>query len=727
MGVGAARQDVPVSPSTDRTAPDTTPAQDPQAELRQEHRRLAEEAEQARWRYYVLDDPALSDADFDARMRRLEELEEQVPDLRTPDSPTQKVGGAVSTEFTAVDHLQRMESLDNAFSTEELAAWAQRLARDGIDDPAYLCELKVDGLAINLLYEDGRLVRALTRGDGRTGEDVTPNVKTIDAVPHRLRASEEFPTPRLLEVRGEVFLPVPAFERLNEAMTEAGRPMFANPRNAAAGSLRQKDPRVTATRALGMVCHGIGARQGFEPQAQSQSYEALSAWGLPTSDQVEVVTGLEAVAAYVERVGEQRHTIVPYEIDGVVVKVDDVGLQRRLGSTSRAPRWAIAFKYPPEEVNARLLAIEVNVGRTGRVTPYGVMVPTRVAGSTVENATLHNAHEVGRKDVRPGDTVILRKAGDVIPEILGPVLPLRPEGLAPWQMPTSCPACGTALAQQKEGDKDLRCPNHEHCPAQVRERVFHVAGRGAFDIEGLGYEAAVALLDAGAIANEGDVFDLDEAKLLTAPLFTRAPRKGEEGPQLSANGQRLLTHLRSRLGVPLWRVLVALSIRHVGPTAARALAQEFGSMSAIRGASEAELAAAEGVGPTIAAAVIEWFGEPWHERIVDTWEASGVSMADERDTSVPRTLEGLTIVATGSLQDFSRDSVKEAIISRGGKASGSVSKKTDYVVVGENAGSKAEKAEQLGVPVLDEAGFKQLLEQGPPPAPEPEPEPEDAS
>ena len=692
---------------------DVTPDTDPQADLRREHRALAEQVEDARWRYYVLDDPTLSDAEFDTAMRRLEELEDQVPDLRTPDSPTQRVGGAVSTEFTAVDHLERMESLDNAFSFEELQGWVARLTRDGITDPAYLCELKVDGLAINLLYEDGRLVRALTRGDGRTGEDVTPNVKTIDSVPHRLRPSEEFPTPTRLEVRGEVFLPVEAFERLNAAMVDAGKPMFANPRNAAAGSLRQKDPKVTATRALGMVCHGIGSRAGFEPQAQSQSYAALEAWGLPTSDQVEVVTGLAAVEAYVEKVGEHRHTIVPYEIDGVVVKVDDVSLQRRLGSTSRAPRWAIAFKYPPEEVNARLISIEVNVGRTGRVTPYGVMEPTKVAGSTVENATLHNAHEVKRKDVRPGDTVILRKAGDVIPEILGPVLPLRPRGLRPWRMPTKCPACRTPLAQQKEGDKDLRCPNHEHCPAQVRERVFHVAGRGAFDIEGLGYEAAVALLEAGAIADEGDVFDLDEAALLTAPLFTRAPKKGEEGPQLSANGQRLLTNLRRRLEVPLWRVLVALSIRHVGPTAARALAQEFGSMSAIRGASEEELAAAEGVGPTIAAAVIEWFAEPWHVRIVDTWEASGVSMADERDTSVPRTLEGLTIVATGSLVDFTRDSVKEAIIRRGGKASGSVSKKTDYVVVGDNAGSKAEKAEQLGVPVLDEAAFKALLEEGP--------------
>lgn len=684
-------------------------------DARDEHRRLSEEVEDARWRYYVLDSPTLDDAAFDSRMRRLEELEEQFPELRTPDSPTQRVGGAVSTEFTAVDHLQRMESLDNAFSYDELAAWHTRLARDGVDDPALLCELKVDGLAINLLYEQGRLVRALTRGDGSTGEDVTPNVKTIDSIPHRLVAAEGFAVPELVEVRGEVFLPNAAFERLNAAMTDAGKPVFANPRNAAAGSLRQKDPRVTATRALGMVCHGIGARRGFEPASQSQAYDALAAWGLPTSPRVRVLPGLAEVRAFIEHHGEHRHD-VEHEIDGVVVKVDDVSLQRRLGSTSRAPRWAIAFKYPPEEVNAELLDIRVNVGRTGRATPYGVMVPTRVAGSTVENATLHNAHEVRRKDVRPGDTVILRKAGDVIPEILGPVLALRPEGLAEWVMPTRCPACDTPLAEQKEGDKDLRCPNHEHCPAQVRERVFHVAGRGAFDIEGLGYEAASALLDAGVIANEGDVFSLGPDDLLRTDLFTRAAKKGEEGERvLSANGQRLLTHLGERKQVPLWRVLVALSIRHVGPTAARALAQEFGSMAALRAATEEQLAAAEGVGPTIAEAVIEWFEVPWHAAIVDRWEQAGVSMADERDESVPRTLEGLTVVVTGSLEGYSRDSAKEAILSRGGKAAGSVSKKTDFVVVGANAGSKADKAEQLGLPVLDEEGFTRLLAEGPPP------------
>jgi DNA ligase (NAD+) len=702
-----------MSESPDTPAPSNAVVEAAPPEAREEHQLLAEQVEEARWRYYVLDAPTLSDADFDQRMRRLEELEEEFPELRTPDSPTQKVGGAVSTEFTPVDHLEPMMSLDNAFSFDELEAWRARLARDGVDDPAMLCELKVDGLAINLLYEDGRLVRAATRGDGRTGEDVTPNVRTIAGVPHRLTGTDEHPVPARVEVRGEVFLPVEAFVRLNESMKDAGKPMFANPRNAAAGSLRQKDPRVTATRDLAMVCHGVGAREGFEPTAQSESYAVLKSWGLPTSDRAKVLPGLDGVKEFIDYYGDHRHD-VEHEIDGVVVKVDDVALQRRLGSTSRAPRWAIAYKYPPEEVNAKLLAIEVNTGRTGRVTPFGRMEPTRVAGSTVEMATLHNAHEVRRKDVRPGDTVILRKAGDVIPEIVGPVLGLRPEGLPEWVMPSECPACGTPLVQQKEGDKDLRCPNHQKCPAQVRERVFHVAGRGAFDIEGLGYEAAAALLDAGVITDEGDVFDLDEAKLLRAPLFTRAPKKGEgDGPVLSANGQRLLDNLAKAKDVPLWRVLVALSVRHVGPTAARALATEFGSMAAIREADEESLAAAEGVGPTIAEAVIAWFEVDWHRAIVDKWAAAGVTMADERDESVPRTLEGLSVVVTGSLAGFSRDQAKEAIISRGGKAASSVSKKTDFVVVGDAPGSKHDKAVALGVPVLDEDGFGVLLADGP--------------
>ncbi len=713
------------------SSPDDATPSDADAAAR--YAALVSEIEDASDRYYADGSSPLTDADYDRLMRELGALEEQFPALRTPASPTQRVMGHVYTGTAsgdlvfgaAFDHLQRMESLDNAFSYEELATWHARVEGLGAVGAELLCELKVDGLAINLLYEQGQLVRALTRGDGRTGEDVTQNILTIASVPHRLIGTAEFPAPSLLEVRGEVFLPVAAFQRLNEEQLEAGKPMFANPRNAAAGSLRQKDSAVTATRGLDMVCHGIGAREGFDPETQSGAYRVLAAWGLPTSSRVRVLPGLAEVQAFIEYYGEHRHDI-EHEIDGVVVKVDDIALQRQLGSTSRAPRWAIAFKYPPEEVNAKLLSIEVNTGRTGRVTPYGVMEPTKVAGSTVEMATLHNGYEVRRKDVRPGDTVILRKAGDVIPEILGPVLALRPEGLPEWVMPTECPSCGTTLVEQKEGDKDLRCPNHQFCLAQVRERVFHMAGRGGFDIEGLGYEAGTDLLESGAIADEGDIFDLTAESLLTVPLFTREAKKGDEGLPHTEDGERvlgevarkLLANLEEAKRAPLWRVIVALSIRHVGPIAARALATEFGSLDALRAAIAEEgaverLAAVEGVGPVIAEAVIEWFGVGWHLAIVDKWAAAGVRMADERDESLPRTLEGLTVVVTGSLTGFTRDSAKEAIIVRGGKAAGTVSKKTDYVVVGENPGSKADKAEQLGVPILDEPQFVALLESGP--------------
>ncbi|CAM3379918.1 NAD-dependent DNA ligase LigA [Nocardioides dubius] len=689
-----------------RSAPD---------EARSQHAELSQRIEEARQRYYGDDSPTMDDGQFDAAMRELESLEEKFPELRTPDSPSQKVGGVVAAGFASFDHLQRMESLDNAFSYEELDTWYGRLLRDGIAAPELLCELKIDGLAINLLYEDGELVRALTRGDGSTGEDVTANVRTIASIPHRLTGTAEFPVPGRVEVRGEVFLPVVAFERLNEQQLDAGKPVFANPRNAAAGSLRQKNPEITASRALDMICHGIGFREGFEPASQSQAYAALRAWGLHTSERIKVLPTLAEVQEFIEHYGEHRHD-VEHEIDGVVVKVDDVTLQRRLGSTSRAPRWAIAFKYPPEEVNAKLLAIEVNTGRTGRVTPFGVMEPTKVAGSTVERATLHNFYEVKRKDVRPGDTVILRKAGDVIPEILGAVPDLRPEGLPEWVAPTHCPSCGTELVEQKEGDKDRRCPNHRSCPAQLLERVYFVAGRGAFDIEGLGSEAAAALLEAEVLTDEGDIFDLDADALVRTELFTRAAKKGEEGRQLTANGQKLLDNLATRKDVPLWRVLVALSVRHVGPSAARALATAFGSMEAIRDADVEALAATEGVGGVIAASLREWFDGPesdWHNAIIDKWAAAGVRMADERDEGVARTLEGLTVVVTGSLVNYTRDSVKEAIIVRGGKASGSVSKKTDFVVVGDNAGSKADKAEQLGLRILDEEGFERLLAGGP--------------
>ena len=718
-------------------------------EARHRWAELAEEIRGHQFAYYVKDAPVVSDGEFDALLQQLEDLEEEHPGLRVPDSPTQVVGGSFSTEFTAVDHLERMLSLDNAFSVEELVAWAERVERDvGGAQVSYLCELKIDGLAVNLLYEDGLLVRALTRGDGRTGEDVTLNVRTIEGVPLRLRPPEEqeaegvvgegggthlvegavveegagttepVPVPRLVEVRGEVYFPVAAFEELNAGLVAAGKAPFANPRNTAAGSLRQKDPRVTASRDLRMIVHGIGAREGFDVVRQSQAYELLAAWGLPVSGRTRVLGTIEEVCDFVTGWGEQRHG-VEHEIDGVVVKVDEVDVQRRLGSTSRAPRWAIAYKYPPEEVTTKLLDIRVDVGRTGRVTPWGLMEPVQVAGSTVERATLHNQHEVERKGVLIGDTVVLRKAGDVIPEILGPVVDLRDGTERPFVMPTHCPSCGTALRPEKEGDKDIRCPNSQECPAQLRERLYSLASRGAFDIEALGAEGVNALLDAGVLTNEATLFSLTAEDVARVPLFTRAAKKTDpqdavvDGRVLSANGQKLVDNLQQAKAQPLWRVLVALSIRHVGPTAARALASELGSMDAIRAASTEELAAVEGVGPVIAESVKEWFDVDWHREIVQRWAADGVRMADERDESVERTLEGLTVVVTGSLEGFSRDESKEAIVSRGGKASGSVSRKTDYVVVGANAGSKAVKAEELGVPVLDEEGFVRLLTEGP--------------
>ena len=667
---------------------------------------LAEQIQGHRFAYYVRDSPTISDGEFDKLMRRLEGLEEEFPSLRTPDSPSQQVGGTFSTDFEPIDHLERMLSLDNVFSLDELRAWAERVEKTVGSGIHYLCELKIDGLAVNLLYEQGKLVRAATRGDGRTGEDVTLNVRTIQGIPHVLTAAPEVPFPERVEVRGEIFFPIEGFGELNAGLVEAGKAPFANPRNAAAGSLRMKDPRVTASRPLRMLVHGIGARKGFDIDSQSHAYELLKAWGLPTSPSYQVVDSVDAVCEFVNRTGEHRHD-QSHEIDGVVVKVDDIGLQRRLGSTSRAPRWATAFKYPPEEVNTKLLDIRVNVGRTGRVTPFGVMEPVLVSGSTVGMATLHNAQEVRRKGVLIGDTVVLRKAGDVIPEIVGPVVEARDGSEREFVMPTHCPECGTELAAQKEGDVDIRCPNSRRCPAQLRERLNHVAGRGAFDIEALGWEGAIALLDAGAVQDEGDLFDLTEEKLIGVPLYTR--KDGE----LSANGHKLIDNLEKAKSQPLWRVLVALSIRHVGPSASRALAQSLGTMDRIRAASQEELAATDGVGPVIAVALKEWFEVDWHVEVVRRWAEAGVRMADEVDESTPRTLEGLSIVVTGSLEGFSRDEAKEAILSRGGKASGSVSKKTSFVVVGENAGTKHDKAVQLGLTVLDEAGFRTLLAEGP--------------
>ncbi|GHF81513.1 DNA ligase [Amycolatopsis bartoniae] len=675
------------------------------ADVRERHGALADEVRGHQFRYYVLDSPTISDGQFDELLRRLQELEEQYPGLATPDSPTQNVGGTFSTEFAAYDHLERMLSLDNVFDRDEMCAWMERVERE-VGSTQYLAELKIDGLAINLLYERGRLTRALTRGDGRTGEDVTLNVRTLDQVPDELTGTDEFPVPAVVEVRGEVFFRVEDFLELNAKLVEAGKPPFANPRNTAAGSLRQKDPRVTRSRRLRLICHGLGKREGFEPRRQSEAYDALTAWGLPVSPHTKVFTSSKEVLDHIDYWGEHRHD-AEHEIDGIVIKVDQVSLQRRLGTTSRAPRWAIAYKYPPEEAITKLLDIQVNVGRTGRVTPFAVMEPVKVAGSTVGMATLHNASEVKRKGVLIGDRVVIRKAGDVIPEVLGPVADARTGDEREFVMPTRCPECGTPLAHQKEGDVDIRCPNARSCPAQLRERLFHLAGRGAFDIEVLGYEAATALLESGVVVDEGDIFDLDEEKLEQVELF-RTKAGG-----LSANARKLLANLDTAKDRPLWKVLVALSIRHVGPTAAQALAREFGSLEAIEEATEEQLADVDGVGPTIAAAVKEWFAVDWHREVVEKWRRAGVRMAEERDESIPRNLEGLSIVVTGSLTRFSRDEAKESIMSRGGKAAGSVSKKTAFVVVGDAPGSKYDKAVQLKVPVLDEDGFEVLLTQGP--------------
>ncbi|HJU96962.1 MAG TPA: NAD-dependent DNA ligase LigA [Jiangellaceae bacterium] len=738
----------------------TTESAGPPVAARKRHAVLAEEIEAHRQRYYFAT-PTISDGEFDALLHELEALEDEYPALRTPDSPTQKVGapvaepGQAEASWPPVEHLERLMSLDNAFSEADLADWAARVEREVGTGARYLCELKVDGLAVDVVYRDGRLVSLATRGDGRTGEDITYNARFVDAIPKELTGSGQHPVPELLEVRGEVVFPTAAFEAINAERADLGLPLFANARNSGAGVLRQRMDRRQdkldaararagrndrsaaslhrleaefdrARRSLGhlvLVCHGIGRRTGLETALLSEAYEALNAWGLPVSDRVRVVENLGEVESYVVHYGEHRHDI-EYEIDGVVVKVDQVDLQRRLGSTSRAPRWAVAFKFPPEEVTTKLLDIRVNVGRTGRVTPYGVMEPVQVAGSTVENATLHNAREVERKDVLIGDTVVLRKAGDVIPEILGPVPELRDGSERAFVMPTRCPSCDTPLAPAKEGDVDIRCPNARSCPSQLRERIFHLAGRGAFDIEALGWEAGAALIVSGVVVDEGDIFALDADRLQTISFFTRAATRteaesGAGDRVLNVNAERLLANLEAAKSRPLWRVLVGLSIRHVGPTAARALATEFGSLDAIERAAERgeggreRLAGADGVGPTIAESLREWFAVDWHREIVRRWREAGVRMVDERDASVPRTLEGLTVVVTGSLSGFSRDEAREAIILRGGKASGSVSKKTDFVVVGDNAGSKHDKALQLGVPVLDEDGFRVLLDGGP--------------
>lgn len=683
------------------TGPSPTPAE--------RWRLLADQVREHQFRYYVLDAPTAADAEFDALLRELQALEDAHPELAAADSPTKLVGGAgFTTDFAEVRHVEPMLSLDNVFDEEGLLAWAHRTAQAAEQPIRFDCELKIDGLGVSLVYERGRLVRAATRGDGRTGEDVTLNVRTIGDVPHELLLAGEEP-PELLEVRGEVFFPIKEFEALNASLVAEGKPPFANPRNSAAGSLRQKNPAITAKRGLAMLCHGFGATSGWSPATRGDAYRQLKAWGLPVSPHNATLDSPDQVLEHIRDWGRRRAEIA-YEIDGLVVKVEEMGLYDRLGHTSRAPRWAIAYKYPPQEVQTKLLDIRVNVGRTGRVTPFAFMEPVLVAGSTVGLATLHNASEVARKGVLIGDTVVLRKAGDVIPEVLGPVVALRDGTERPFVMPAVCPECGSELAPAKEADVDIRCPNARTCPAQLRERVFHVAGRGAFDIEALGYEAAIDLLKHHAIEDEGDLFDLDEARLLTTELFVN--KAGKNAGKLSANGVKLLQNLAQAKSRELWRVLVALSIRHVGPTAARALATRFGSVDAVFGADQETLAEVDGVGPTIAASVLEWFAVDWHRSIVERWRAAGVTMAEERE-AVAQTLSGLTVVVTGTLAGFTREGAQEAIVSRGGKAAGSVSKKTSYVVAGEGGGSKRDKAEQLGVPIIDEAAFVALLAEGP--------------
>ncbi|MFF9154211.1 NAD-dependent DNA ligase LigA [Streptomyces sp. NPDC014846] len=706
------------------------------SEAREKHAQLAEQVEEHRFRYYVKDAPVVSDAEFDRLLKTLEALEEEYPELRTPDSPTQKVAGSYATEFTAVEHRERMLSLDNTFNDDELAAWADRIARElGEQEYHFLCELKVDGLAVNLTYENGRLTRAATRGDGRTGEDITPNVRTITEIPDRLAGDE---VPALVEIRGEVYFPMERFLELNERLVAAGDKPFANPRNAAAGSLRQKDPRVTATRPLHMVVHGIGALEGFSGMTRlSQAYELLRTWGLPTSPHNRVVDDLDGVRKFIAHYGENRHS-VEHEIDGVVVKLDEIRLQGRLGSTARAPRWAIAYKYAPEEVNTKLIDIKVGVGRTGRVTPYAQVEPVTVAGSEVEFATLHNQEVVKAKGVLIGDTVVLRKAGDVIPEILGPVADLRDGSEREFVMPGECPECGTPLRAMKEGDIDLRCPNARTCPAQLRGRLSYLAGRECLDIEHFGDVAAAALTQPlepadPPLADEGDLFDLTVEKLLPIKAYVldpdsglpkRDPKTGEEKVvtvfanqkgEPKKNTLALLANIEAAKERPLARFLNGLSIRHVGPVAAQALAREFRSLDRIEQATEQELATTDGVGPIIAAALKEWFAEDWHREIVRKWKAAGVPLEDQSagEDEGPRPLEGLTVVVTGTLENFTRDGAKDALQSRGAKVTGSVSKKTAFVVVGDSPGSKYDKAVQLKVPVLNEDGFGVLLEQGP--------------
>jgi len=730
---------------------------------------------EAREAYYQRDTVVISDAEYDGLMHRLEAIERAFPELQGQDSPTLSVGGEASALFTPVVHAERMLSLDNVFSVEGFEAWAAKVERDAGRPVPLLCELKIDGLALSLRYEHGQLTSAATRGDGVTGEDVTENVLRIPGIPRRLSGGGH---PALVEVRGEVFFPVKAFDELNAEQEAAGERVFANPRNAASGSLRQKSEGKNAAELdlmrrrltrLKMLVHGVGAWPDPPVSAQSEVYGLLRSWGLPTTAHAQVAGSTAEAVAYIEHYGENRHS-VEHEIDGVVVKVDELALHDELGATSRAPRWAIAYKYPPEQVNTKLLDIVVSVGRTGRATPFAVMEPVRVAGSTVRQATLHNQDVVKLKGVLIGDTIVIRKAGDVIPEVLGPVVELRDGSEREFVMPAACPECGTPLAPAKEGDIDLRCPNAKSCPAQVRGRVEHIGSRGALDIEALGEITAAALTqplrpaepplptEAGLFElTLPDLFPIDVVvrdvetglpklgedgspdhrapfrRLRKAPLPGKEPSKSRPDPRFDPDGPfdgdeesivseaalKLVAELEKARSKELWRFLVALNIRHVGPVAARALAGWFGSLDAIRAASREELAAVDGVGGIIADAVLAWFEVDWHVEIVERWAAAGVPFRIEghpgpgRAEEADGPLAGLTVVATGSLEGFSREEAQEAIIRAGGKAASSVSKKTDFVAAGPGAGSKLTKAEELGVRIIDAAQFRILVEQGP--------------
>ncbi len=679
------------------------------SDARLRHKELCEVIEEYRYSYYVLDAPTVSDGQYDEYERELISIEDEFPELRTPDSPSQKVGGEYTTDFAAIEHKTKMLSLDNVFSDEEFVEWVARVEKT-VGQCEFLSELKIDGLAINLTYVEGKLVSAATRGDGSTGEDVTANVRSIAGVPERLIETGPIAIPEVVEVRGEIYFPNAEFDQINAGLVESGKPPFANPRNAAAGSLRQKDPRVTASRPLRMTVHGIGTSSGLGFEKQSDAYEILESWGLPTSKHFKVFSSIQEVLGFIKFHGDNRHA-VEHDIDGIVVKVNSLELQKQLGFTSRAPRWAIAYKYPPEEVNTKLLDIRVSVGRTGRATPFGHMAAVKVAGSVVEMATLHNQEEVERKGVLIGDTIILRKAGDVIPEIVGPVVALRNGSEKKFVMPSRCPECGSPLGAQKEGDVDLRCPNSESCPAQLRERIIYLASRAILDVENLGAQAAGALLSDGVLVNEAKLFALKEKDLLTSEFFTKKNKDGQI--ELTANALKMLASLERAKSKQLWRFICALSMRHVGPIAAKALAAEFRTIDAIKEAPLEELSSVEGVGPVIAESVKDWFKIKWHRDIISAWKKAGVLFEDEELELGEQTLAGLTIVITGSLEGFTRESAAEAVTSRGAKAASSVSKNTDFVVIGENAGSKASKAEELGRPILDLAGFIVLIEKGP--------------